>query len=353
LGLGTGTGILPRVRYAAAVPSPATAANERGTARPDLSAVIPVHNAADCLTELVRGFRGVEDLDVEVVLVDDGSTDGGERLIDNLAERDDRIVTVHHGTNLGAGVARNSGFAQASGRYTIFFDADDVLHPSALGSVVAELDRSGADVVMTTYRYRRSAVLETDAMNRNDVAIWQEYLTGASERLVYLSDAPQLLEFTNYPWNKIIRTTHYKESGLRFGSTLVHNDILGHWHSLLFAGRILLSSLELCTHVVERGAQNLTNINQRSRLTLFDALDETYALLEATPHLRSRYASNYWSFVLRVTGWAASEIHPPARPEFDERLKAHLLRIHVDDFMRMRIANAPLLADRIVNRVIA
>jgi glycosyltransferase involved in cell wall biosynthesis len=322
--------------------------------RPDLAAVIPVHNASDHhLAELVRGFRAVEGLDVEIVLVDDGSTDGSDRLIDTLAQQDDRIVAIHHRNNLGAGVARNSGFARASGRYTIFFDADDVLHPSALGGIVTRLDQTGADVVMTPYRYRRSAVLATDAMNRHDVAIWQEYLADANERLAYLSDVPQLLEFTNYPWNKIVRTAHYKQSGLLFGSTAVHNDILGHWHSLLFARRILLSNAELCTHIVERGAQNLTNINQRSRLAVFDALDETYTLLEATPHLRSRYAPCYWSFVLRVTGWAASQLDPRARAEFNERLHAHLLRIHVDDFMRLRLAKAPLLADRIVNRVIA
>ena len=335
------------------MPTAAPADDRRETAGPDLSAVIPVHNASDHLAELVHSFRGVEDLDVEVVLVDDGSTDGSERLIDDLARGDERIVSVHHGRNLGAGVARNSGFAKVSGRYTIFFDADDILHASALGRVIARLDQTGADVVITPYRYQRSAVLTADVMNRNDVSIWSEYLTDADERLLHLADAPRLLEFTNYPWNKVIRTDRYKQRGLRFGSTVVHNDILGHWHVLLFAGRILLLNLELCTHVVERGAQNLTNINQRSRFALFEALEETYALLEASPYLRSRYAPSYWSFVLRVTGWAASQLHPPARAEFDELLQAHLLRIHIDDFMRMRLASAPFLADRIVNRVLA
>jgi glycosyltransferase involved in cell wall biosynthesis len=334
------------------VPSPARTTETPVNAYPDLSAVIPVHNASNHLGDLVNRFLGIDDLDVEILLIDDGSTDGSDQLIDTLAG-DDRISAVHHRRNLGAGVARNAGFALASGRYTIFFDADDTLHPGPLRRIVDRLDHTGADVVMMPYRYRRSSVVPADSMNQNDVTVWEEYLGGTNARLVRLPETPMLLELTNYPWNKIIRTSTYQSNGLRFGSTPVHNDILGHWYTLLFADRILLTNEILCTHVVERGANNLTNLNQRSRLTLFDALDETYSLLEAHPHLRSRYASNYWSLALRVSDWAASQLDPATRAEFNARLQAHLLRIRLDDFMRIRLTAAPVLADRLVNKVIA
>ena len=54
-----------------------------------------------------------------------------------------------------------------------------------------------------------------------------------------LDEVPQLLGFTNYPWNKVIRTDHYHRTGLRFGATQVHNDILGHWLTLVDADQVL------------------------------------------------------------------------------------------------------------------
>ncbi len=322
-------------------------------ALPDLSAVIPVHDASDCIAGLVHAFRNVDDLDVEVLLVDDGSSDGSGEIIDVLARGDDRIIALHHGINLGAGVARNTGFAKATGHYTIFFDADDELQPDPLAHVVRRLAATGADLAMTPYTYRRSRVLESVAMNMNDIEIWEQSLGAADERLLPLTDAPRLLEFTNYPWNKVHLTDAYRRSGLRFGSTLVHNDILGHWHSLLFAHRVLLLNHELCTHIVERGGPNLTNRTHRGRLALFDALDETYDLLEANRELRERYSHLYWAFVMRVTSWAATTLDPTMRRVFKARMQEHLLRIDPLDFMQIRVRRSPQLADQIIESVLA
>jgi hypothetical protein len=142
-------------------------------------------------------------------------------------------------------------------------------------------------------------------------------------------------------------------SGLRFGGTPVHNDVLGHWLTLLDAGAVLLLDQPLCTHIVAVGGRNLTNRESRARLSLVDALDETYTELERRPEKRSRYAHHYWDFVLRVGGWATSRLTPDVVDEFNVRLQQHLLRMDLGDFTRMRLRRDPVLADLLVRRTLA
>lgn len=314
--------------------------------RPDLSVIIPVHNASSTVVDVVESFLAISTATLEVIVVDDASTDSSVARV--LEIEDPRLTLLRLETNHGAGIARNHGFARATGRYALFFDADDEIHPEALTSAIGALDDSGASVAMLSYRYRRPASA-SESMNSYDQAVWARYVT-EPRRLARLDEVPQLLGFTNYPWNKVVRTDHYRRSGLRFGSTQVHNDVLGHWLTLVDADQILLLDQPLCTHVVREGARNLTNRESRARLSLVDALDETYSELEARPARRRRYANHYWDLVVRLTAWAADRITPEVRDEFNLRVQEHLLRIDLGDFHRIRFTQDAGLASRIVRR---
>ena len=314
--------------------------------RPDLSVIIPVHNASSTVVDVVESFLAISTATLEVIVVDDASTDSSVARI--LEIEDPRITLLRLESNHGAGIARNHGFARATGRYALFFDADDEIHPEALTSAIGALDDSGASVAVLSYRYRRPASA-SESMNSYDQAVWARYVT-EPRRLARLDEVPQLLGFTNYPWNKVVRTDHYRRSGLRFGSTQVHNDVLGHWLTLVDADQILLLDQPLCTHVVREGARNLTNRESRARLSLVDALDETYSELEARPARRRRYANHYWDLVVRLTAWAADRITPEVRDEFNLRVQEHLLRIDLGDFHRIRFTQDAGLASRIVRR---
>jgi len=320
------------------------------TNRPDLSVIIPMHNASATVTAVVESFLRIEATAVEVIVVDDASTDDSVERVTALGQP--AVMVERFGTNRGAGVARNSGFARAAGRYTLFFDADDEIHPAAVASAIETLDETGADVAMMPYRYRRGHAPHSDAMNSFDTAVWGRYATSA-RRVTHLGDVPRLLGFSAYPWNKIIRTDHYRHTGLRYGSTPVHNDILGHWLTLLDAKTILLLDQSVCTHIVNQGGRNLTNRESRARLSLVDALDETYTALESRPAKRNRYSHHYWDFVLRVAGWATTRMTPDVLDEFNLRLQHHLLRIDLGDFTRIRLRRDPGLASRLTRRALA
>jgi glycosyltransferase involved in cell wall biosynthesis len=318
--------------------------------QPDVSVIIPMHNASITVVDVVQSFLDLDTIGVEVIVVDDASSDDSVERVSAI-DRSGLIIERLE-TNRGAGVARNVGFERAAGRYTLFFDADDEVHPTALASAVAVLDDTEADVAMMSYRYRRGAATAFDGMNSFDAGVWARYAVGP-RRVARLSDVPQLLGFSNYPWNKVARTEHYRRTGLRYGSTPVHNDILGHWLTLLDANSIVLVDQPLCTHVVKEGGRNLTNRQSRARLSLIDALDETYSELENRPVKRNRFSHHYWDFVLRVSGWATSRMAPEVIDEFNLRLQQHLLRIDLADFTRIRLRRDAGLAARIIRRALA
>jgi poly(ribitol-phosphate) beta-N-acetylglucosaminyltransferase len=117
---------------------------------PDVSVIVPVYNTmpylTECLDSLVAQTIGAERM--EIVAVDDGSTDGSGKELDRFAQQHPGVFTVLHQENSGGPAAPNNrGLELAAGRYIYFVGADDYLHREALRRMVDEADEHGSDVV--------------------------------------------------------------------------------------------------------------------------------------------------------------------------------------------------------------
>ena len=300
---------------------------------PRITIIVPCYNCADILDRLVSAVIEADAIGPrQLILVDDGSQDDTAQVIRDF-ERDHPFIEAIYGEcNRGAGVARNLGFARARGTYTLFFDADDMLHVDALAAALDLLDAHDADLAVLPYSYDRGDGSGYVAMNTHDARVWGDLMGNRDTRVCTLDAAATLLGMSNYPWNKVMRTQVYSEAGLRFGATPVNNDILGHWHAFLHADRIVLHNAVLCTHYVSPGGANLTNRSSAERLALFEALDETYSLLEAHPLFRSRFAHHYWGFAHRTILWARGRIDQAHQMELANRAQNHVARINLSDY---------------------
>lgn len=110
-----------------------------------LSVVIPVYNEADTITEVIRRVRDTP-YDVEVIVVDDGSTDGTPDRLLALADADD-LCLLRHDTNLGKGAALRTGFARVTGDVVVIQDADLEYDPRDYGKLLEPILDGRADVV--------------------------------------------------------------------------------------------------------------------------------------------------------------------------------------------------------------
>lgn len=118
---------------------------------PELSVIVPVYNVEDylapCLDSLLR--QSLKRL--EIIIVDDGSTDGSPAVIQRYAKRDRRIKVIRQ-ANAGLGAARNVGIAAATAPLITFLDSDDTIPPRAYQRMVDTLRRTGSDFVVGSVR---------------------------------------------------------------------------------------------------------------------------------------------------------------------------------------------------------
>ena len=116
-----------------------------------ISVIIPVCNVSAYLPDCIRSVLHQDHQELEVILIDDGSTDDSDAICDEWAARDSRIQVIHQ-KNGGAAAAKNAGLRAATGAYLSFVDSDDYLEPGAYSHMLELMRQYDADVVQCTYR---------------------------------------------------------------------------------------------------------------------------------------------------------------------------------------------------------
>jgi len=117
---------------------------------PLISIIIPVYNGKKYLAQCIDSIVGQTYGNWELLLIDDGSTDGAEDMCDEYATNNDRISVLHK-VNGGQASARNEGIALAKGEYIGFVDCDDWLEPDMYATMIATLQREQAEIIICGY----------------------------------------------------------------------------------------------------------------------------------------------------------------------------------------------------------
>lgn len=142
-----------------------------------ITVIVPIYNIIDCLERCVRSIINQTYKDLEIILVDDGSTDGTEKLVDELGKLDERIIVIHK-ENGGSSSARNLGLTKATGEYIGFIDSDDYIEPDMYELLAEAVVRTGCKMAQIS----RDEVNE-DGSKRPDVCIPPE-----SEHIISAQD---------------------------------------------------------------------------------------------------------------------------------------------------------------------
>lgn len=115
-----------------------------------LSIIVPVYNVKSYLKKCVESIINQTYTNLQIILVDDGSTDGSQDICDEFAQRDSRIVVIHK-ENGGQSTARNVGMDRAKGVYIAFVDSDDWLEPNMYEALISQLEKHEADIVACSF----------------------------------------------------------------------------------------------------------------------------------------------------------------------------------------------------------
>lgn len=200
---------------------------------PVFSIIVPVYNSEKYIGWCVESLRAQTLKDIEIILVDDGSTDSSGRLLDSFALEDKRIKVIHK-KNAGVAAARNDGLKAARGEYVLFCDSDDMMEYDGCEALYKKaLDKDADVIVGDVYRilggekvYARFWGHPFTITDRNmlDTLIRTDF----SKK--YCHDIPKGGPAFGYggPWNKAVKRSFLESTGICFDESLkgIFDDIL-------------------------------------------------------------------------------------------------------------------------------
>lgn len=160
-----------------------------------VSIIIPVYNVEQYLVQCVESILAQTYQNLEIILVDDGSTDDSGRLCDALAQRDHRIRVIHK-PNGGLSDARNAGTKACNGAFVFYLDSDDYLEQDAISALVRIQEESHAEVVIGNYFYTYS---DHEDIAQPDTGTIQKY--NRKEAISLLMQG----KLQTFAWGKLIR----------------------------------------------------------------------------------------------------------------------------------------------------
>jgi CDP-glycerol glycerophosphotransferase len=181
---------------------------------PRVSVVVPVYNVAAYLPTCLESLAQQTMTDLEVIMVDDGSTDESVEIAERFTARDARFRLVRQ-ANAGLGAARNTGVGHATGEFVAFVDSDDVVPHQAYGALIEVLDLTGSDFASGNVRRLTSSGTSQAG-----------FLAQAFERRrlrTHISLFPSLLS-DRTAWNKLFRRSFWDRHGLRFPVGVYYED---------------------------------------------------------------------------------------------------------------------------------
>lgn len=175
-----------------------------------VSVILPVYNTVQYLPRCLDSVRGQTFTDLEILCIDDGSTDGSGEILDAAAKEDSRICVVHFPENRGVPAARNAAIDLARGEWIYFMDSDDWIDPDYIGAMVSQAQMTGQDIVINAnYVYEYDDPLKRHPGQHDFVREGQD--TYYSPRIVQVGFFPVV-------WTRLYRRSFLIESGVRFPS---------------------------------------------------------------------------------------------------------------------------------------
>jgi len=180
-----------------------------------ISVVVPVYNVERYLAECLDSILGQSWRELEVIVVDDGSTDSSGRIADEYAARDPRVHVVHTG-NHGLGAARNEGLRHVTGELLAFCDSDDVIPPKAYATMARRLEQHPDSEFATGSIVR----WEADGLHEPP---WMRRLHAGQGHQLVIEDLPEILGDV-FAWNKLFRSAFWERAGLAWPEGIRYED---------------------------------------------------------------------------------------------------------------------------------
>ena len=224
-----------------------------------VSIIVPVYNAEDTLVRCVESILSNGYSDYEIILIDDGSSDGSLKILTAYGEKYPDTIRIFHQENQGVAVTRNTGIGYAEGKYVMFIYCDDFVDPDYIAIFVGEIERGGLDIVIGGYR--RTTDSKTLFEMRLAPVEWSKYMVMA-------------------PWAKIYRLEFLATNGILFLDNDIGEDVYFNLQAIHVTEKIVIIDYRGYNWIYnEKSVSNTSQKTIGSELHVIRLLDACHAKL--------------------------------------------------------------------------
>lgn len=254
-----------------------------------VSVVIPVYNVEKYLPECLDSVIDQTYKNLQIIIVDDGSTDSSGKICDEYAEKDNRIIVVHQ-KNAGAGAAKNTGLELIDGEYFSIIDSDDYIELDMYEKMINSLEKYNADIVQCLFRN----VFVNDSFDRKYKikSNYPKVLTSKNFLKEYLYDWKYAIF-----WNKLFKSSLLKE--IRFPVGRKIDDEFFTYKLVCNAKKVV--NIDNILYNYRMRKTSVMNENDTDRL-IYDRIDcfiERYNYVsDIYPSLKKKYLTKLYDSLL-------------------------------------------------------
>lgn len=274
---------------------------------PKLSIIIPIYNVEKYLKECLDSVIAQTLDDIEIICVNDGSTDSSGQILEEYRFKDKRIKVINK-ENSGYGASMNMGLNAATGEYIGIVESDDFVKPTMFENLYNIAKSNDADIVKSDYSYYTTKNKQSRKAGKISKFV--------ANKVLEIKDYPQLLKMQPSIWSAIYKSELLKE--IRFLETpgASYQDTSFSFKALCLAKRIVLTDK---SYLYYRQDNENSSVNSKSKVDLIcKEYDEITAFLNNNPEIKNQINTHKLMKQYKAYMWNLKRIDEKYRDSFVE-----------------------------------
>ena len=259
-----------------------------------LSIIVPVYNTEKYLQKCLDSILAQTRKDFEVIVINDGSTDGSARIMQQYEALYPEYIRGIYQENHGIGYTRNKGIESAKGKYIAFIDSDDSIEPEYCQMLLEKMENSDLDLVVCDY-YEVNELTEEKALF--EIADFSDSNLKTEPRLLF--------DINISPWNKLYKTELIRTYNITFPEELKYEDTLFVLKYLCVAKKIGKVNKPLVDYLIRGGGETKT-MNSRV-FDIFVIFDELYKYFQEIGIYKNIQEYWEWFVINRITVYSIQQ----------------------------------------------
>ncbi len=238
--------------------------------KPDVSIIVPVYNVENYLRQCMDSIIGQTHTNIEIICINDGSTDHCGAVLDQYASQDRRITIITQ-PNRGLSAARNAGLKRANGKYILFVDSDDWLHPQTVAELYRQISKFAADICVYGFRCSHE--------NKSNLPL-NYYGLLPDSTFTYEQISEKIFGWVSV-WSKMYRRRFICRHNLTFPEGLIFEDVIFHVRSFVYASKICQLNRSLYYYRTDNQTSIMNSSATDNRLLdILQSVDMVYSFLK-------------------------------------------------------------------------